>query len=204
MELLFGFLTIGTIAILGAVSPGPDFAVVAKNSLLMSRKIGMWTALGVGTGIFVHVIYSLIGIGLIISKSILLFTIIKYAGALYLIYLGIQLLRSKKNELVITLEGENKTSTEAFWEGFLTNALNPKASLFFLGVFTQVVDPSTPFLVQIMYGLEIAAIVGCWFILLAHLLTIGHVQKRLSKISHHINRAMGGILVLLGLKVALS
>lgn len=209
MELLFGFVTIGMIGLLGAMSPGPDFAVVTKNSLLHSRKIGVYTALGVGVGILVHVAYSLVGIGFIISRSVLLFSVIKFVGAGYLVYLGYQLLRSKREDLNM---GETKRAVDntlispstAFKNGFFTNALNPKATIFFLSVFTQVIDPHTALFIQFAYGLEIAVIVGAWFSVLAYFLSTTVVQKRFIRIKHYFERATGAILILLGIKVALS
>ena len=85
MEYLAVFGTIAVISLLAAMSPGPDFIVVTKNSLSGSRGVGLCTALGVGLGILSHVTYSLIGIGFIISQSIILFAIIGVAIAYYFI-----------------------------------------------------------------------------------------------------------------------
>jgi len=137
MELLLSFATVGIVSLLAAMTPGPDFAVVTKNSLLGSRKAGLFTAIGVGLGIFLHVAYSLVGIGFIISQSIIIFSIIKYIGAVYLFYLGCKLLKAKRDSDT-QIEQVQKTAISPFKalrEGFLTNALNPKATLFFLSVF---------------------------------------------------------------------
>ncbi len=133
MEFLTPFVTVGAVGLLAAMSPGPDFAVVTKNSLFGSRRAGLFTAIGVGLGIFLHVAYSLVGIGLIISQSIALFSIIKYIGAAYLFYLGYQLLRAKRAEdgVIETNVGATTSPWRALREGFLTNAFNPKATLFF-------------------------------------------------------------------------
>src|SRR3954463_9342933 len=93
MTLLLSFITFGAIALLAAISPGPDFLVVTKNSINHSRRIGIMTALGVGSAILVHVAYTIVGVGLIISQSILLFSAIKLLGAMYLCYLGVTMLR---------------------------------------------------------------------------------------------------------------
>lgn len=188
------------------MSPGPDFAVVTKNSLFGSRTVGLFTAIGVGLGIFLHVAYSLVGIGVIISQSILVFSIIKYIGAAYLLYLGYQLLRAKK-ETKEEVQTENKftmSPVAALREGFFTNALNPKATLFFLSVFTQVIDPQTPLAIQALLGAEVAVIVGLWFVLLTLLITYGPVKGLFSKIHYYLMKVMGGALVLLGIKLALE
>jgi len=203
MEFLTPFIAVGIISLLAAMSPGPDFAVVTKNSLFGSRTTGLYTAIGVGLGIFLHVAYSLIGIGLIISQSILLFSVIKYIGALYLLYLGYQLLKSKRGEQKVVREsGEVSISPwSALREGFLTNALNPKATLFFLSVFTQVVDPQTPIFIQALLGTEVAIIVGLWFVSLTLLITYGPIKNLFSKAHYYLMKIMGGALVLLGIKL---
>lgn len=204
MEFLTPFIAVGAISLLAAMSPGPDFAVVTKNSLFNSRKIGLFTAIGVGLGIFLHVAYSLVGIGLIISQSILLFSIIKYIGALYLLYLGFQLLMAKREQNEVSGEKINKHVSigAALREGFFTNALNPKATLFFLSIFTQVVDPETPLLIQALLGTEVAVIVGLWFVLLTLLITYSPVKNLFSRVHYYLMKIMGGALILLGVKLA--
>lgn len=206
MELLTPFLIVGSISLLAAMSPGPDFAVVMKNSLFGSRRIGVVTAVGVGLGILLHVAYSLVGIGFIISQSIILFSIIKYLGALYLFYLAYQLLRAKSRGT--ETEGENElvtlTTAQAFREGLLTNALNPKATLFFLSIFTQVIDPNTVLALQAALGLEVAAVVMVWFVTLSLIVTYAPIKQTFMKAHAFIMKLMGGALILLGVKLALE
>jgi len=204
MEHLTAFITIGIISLLAAMSPGPDLAVVTKNSLFGSRKIGLFTAFGAGSGILLHVAYSLLGIGFIISQSILLFTIIKYIGAAYLLYLGYQLLKAKKDasDTLDVAQPVSITSLQAFKEGFLTNALNPKATLFFLSIFTQVISPATPLILQALLGLEVAIIVGLWFTILVFIISYEPVKKSFSKTHYYLMKIMGGALIVLGIKLA--
>lgn len=203
------FLTVALIHLLAVASPGPDFAVVTKNSLTHTRKVGIATAIGVGLAICLHVMYSIVGIGVLISKSILLFNVIKYIGALYLVYIGIMALRSKP-EKVTDESNDLKHVTEsisykkAFGMGFLTNALNPKATLFFLSVFTQVINPLTPKIIQTLYGLEMVIMTAVWFTLIAVFFSNGLIKQRIVKYKHHIDRVFGGVLVALGIKVALT
>src|SRR3990167_8795475 len=98
MTFLAEFLTVVVVHMLAVMSPGPDFVMISRNSLVYSRKVGVYSAIGLGLGILVHVTYSLIGIGLIISKSILLFSILKFIGAAYLIYVGYKCLRAKPHQ----------------------------------------------------------------------------------------------------------
>src|SRR3989338_2489374 len=129
MSFLPEFLTVAVIHLLAVMSPGPDFVLISRNSLIYSRKVGVYSAVGLGLGILVHVTYSLIGIGLIISKSIVLFSILKYAGAAYLIYIGYKCVRAKPLEQAETElpKQADLGKLAAIRMGFLTNVLNPKA-----------------------------------------------------------------------------
>lgn len=208
MEYVLGFFAVGAVALLGAVSPGPDFAMVVKNALLGSRQAGIATALGVATGCLVHVTYIIIGIGALVSESIIAFTVVKWLGALYLLFLGAKMLLSKKSASVSIepLEGARPTLSLAasFKQGLLTNVLNPKATLFFLAIFTQVISLQTPILFKVGYGLEVAVLVGIWFTSLTFFLNIAVFKSALSRSLHRIEQAMGAVLVLLATKVVLE
>jgi|SRR3989344_5487200 len=208
MELLLSLAAFGVVNFLAAVSPGPDFFVVSKNSIGYSRRIGVYTALGVGCGIFVHVAYTIVGIGFVISQSVVLFSLIKVWGALYLCYLGIKLLRSKSETNLLNASTEKetaeKTGWNAFGEGFLTNVLNPKAAVFFVSVFSQLVSPELPIVLQSLYGVEAAVIVAAWFVFLAVTLSYSKIVPVLNRFQSHILKAMGGVLILLGIRLAFS
>jgi len=87
------FIAVVTITLLAVISPGPDFAMVSRNSLLNSRRSGILTAIGIGSGVLIHVGYTLIGVGVLIQQSLWLFNLLKIIGAAYLIYLGVGMLR---------------------------------------------------------------------------------------------------------------
>lgn len=204
MELLLSFGAFGVVALLAAMSPGPDFLVVSKNSVGHSRKAGIMTALGVGLGNSIHVTYTVIGIGLIISQSIFLFSAIKIAGALYLVYLGVHLMTERQEEAPIASSEMPIGSRQAFKQGFLTNVLNPKATLFFVSVFSQFVSPSLPVAVRTLFGAEAVVVVSLWFIALAFVLTVAPVRAVIGKVQARVMKVMGAALLLLGVKVAVS
>lgn len=201
-------LTVAVIHLLAVMSPGPDFVIVTKNSLSYSRKIGTYTALGVALGIIVHVTYSLLGIGLLISQSIILFTIIKLLGAFYLIWIGIKALRSKpsevENELLPEKNKKYMSPLGAVKNGFLVNVLNPKATLFFLALFTQVINPSTPKNIEVIYGIEMTVATFLWFSVIAYFFSHSKLKVKIKKISRYIDKVTGLALIALGIKVALS
>jgi len=201
------FLTIALVHLLAVASPGPDFAIMLKQSLTQSRRTVVWTAFGVALGILVHVAYSLVGIGLIIAQSIVLFSIIKWIGAGYLLFIGWKSLTAKPP---VKITGSTHTDTPAMPAcaavrvGFLCNALNPKATLFFLALFTQIVDPSTPLIIQLLYGAYMSVATFLWFSGLGSVLTLNALRKRLHSVHLWAERVMGVALIALGIRVALS
>lgn len=201
-------LTVAVVHLLAVMSPGPDFAMVTRNSLIYSRKIAIYTSLGIALGISIHVAYSLLGISFIISKSIILFNTIKYIGAGYLLYIGYKSLKAKptkdipENSLMETTKHISNKS--AVWSGFLTNVLNPKATLFFLALFTQVINPLTPKYIQLFYGLEMMIITFIWFSIVSILFSNNLIKAKVNKFQHYIERVTGAVLVGLGIKVALT
>ena len=205
MNFLPELFTVAVVHLLAVVSPGPDFVMISKNSLVHSRKVGVYSAAGLGLGVLIHVTYSLIGIGLIISKSILLFSVLKFAGAAYLIYIGYKSLRARPRELQAKEIGEqnNLGKLAAIRVGFFTNILNPKVSLFFFALFTQVINPQTPKAIQALYGLEMSMMTFVWFALVATILSHKLVKARFASVQHHLERLFGVILIALGIRVAL-
>ncbi|HSC83494.1 MAG TPA: LysE family transporter [Pseudomonas sp.] len=201
------FLTVALIHLLAVASPGPDFAIVVRESVAHGRRAGTWTALGVGTGIFVHVGYSLLGIGLIVSQSIMLFNALKWLAAAYLFYIGIKALRAKPatpGALDVSAEAGERSPRGAFMTGFVTNGLNPKATLFFLSLFTVVINPHTPLAVQAGYGVYLAFATALWFCLVALLFSQPRVRAGFARMGHWFDRLMGAVLVGLGIKLAFT
>lgn len=206
-------LTLLLVHQLGLMSPGPDFAVVVKNSLLSSHRAGLFTALGIMTGLLVHLAYTFAGLGFIISQSILLFSLIKYAGAAYLVWIGIKGLRAKripdheKESVPVETHGHASlpTSTmQAFRQGLLTNVLNPKVTLFFLSVFSQFITPETGLATRLVYACALLIQNFVWFSIVATLFSAPALRLRLHSVRHHLDRTMGAVLIALGLRVALS
>ena len=121
------FITIAIVYLLGLVTPGPDFAIVIKQSVINGRVAALWTTLGIALGNTIHMLYSIVGIGLVISQSILLFNAVKYAGAAYLVFIGIKSMIAKKN--IAQQEGKKTKKSQSAWQavrlGFCVNALNP-------------------------------------------------------------------------------
>lgn len=194
--------TVATITILAVISPGADFAMVSRNSMMTSRRAGVLTAVGISLGVLVHVAYSLLGVGLIISRSALLFNLIKYLGAAYLVFLGISMIRARPT--VDAAPRPALSDIGALRTGFLTNATNPKTTLFVVSLFTQVISPRTPLFVQLGYGAFMSLAHLAWFILVACAFSSAPAQRAVASCRHHVERAIGGVLVCLGLTLALA
>ena len=206
MTYLPEFLTVAAVHLLAVMSPGPDFVMITRNSLIYSKRTGIYSSVGLGLGILLHVTYSLVGIGFIISKSIVLFSTIKLLGAAYLVWIGYQSLKSKPHTINVVQEDkrEDLSPLTAVRLGFLTNALNPKATLFFLALFTQVIQPQTPFAIKLLYGAEMSVATFAWFALVTTALSHPMIKNRFVCVAHYLERAFGVILIALGIKVALS
>ncbi|KPA93682.1 putative threonine efflux protein [Pseudomonas asplenii] len=201
------FLTVALIHLLAVASPGPDFAVVVRESVTHGRRAGTWTALGVGSAIFLHVGYSLLGIGLIVSQSIVLFNVLKWLAAAYLLYIGFKALRARPAAAAteaLAREAGQRTARGAYVAGFVTNGLNPKATLFFLSLFTVVINPHTPLAIQAGYGVYLAAATALWFCLVARLFSQPRVRAGFARMGHWFDRTMGAVLIAIGVKLAFS
>src|SRR5690606_22090539 len=179
------FLTVALVHLLAVASPGPDFAVMLRQALTQARRNALLSAIGIGLGILLHVGYSLLGIGLVIQQSVMLFTVLKVIGALYLLWIAWHCLKAKPGGVhVETTGGKVQTGWAAFRLGFLTNVLNPKATLFFVSLFSVVINPDTPILLQAGYGLYMALATGLWFAMVAVFFTHPRVRRGFNRFGH--------------------
>lgn len=206
IEFIPTLLTLAALDIIATISPGPDFAVVVKNSLLYSRKTAMITVLGISFGIIVHLSYIVLGLGVIIQENEWLFLSMKWLGAGYLLYIGIKGLMAKKASLdsVVMTQRKDIPPLQAFRSGFLTNALNPKCILFFISLFSAVVPPHTPTFILLLGGLVIFINTIVWFGFVAFCLSGKKTREKFNAAGHWIERITGGILVSLGAKLLLA
>ena len=196
------FVSIAGFHLLAVASPGPDFAIVLKQSLRYGKRIGIYTALGIGSGILLHIIYSLLGFGLLIQKFEWAYIMFKLIGAGYLIYLGIMALKAQPFE-VKNYHHENTgiPHSKAFKQGFFVNALNVKATLFFITIYTAFVSQQTPIGWQVSYGLYMAIATALWFSFLAILFGNKHIKSKIGTIGIWIERITGVVMIVLAFKL---
>lgn len=198
------WLAVITITLLACISPGPDFAMVSRNGLLLSRRAGLLTAVGIGAGVLVHVCYTLLGLGWVLQQTPWLFNALKLAGAAYLVYLGIKMIRSGPASEQLNAPPPAISDLAALRMGFLTNALNPKTSIFIVSLFMGVVRPDTALTVQVAYGLFIASAHLVWFGLVALCFSTGKMREKLMASRQWIDRGFGGLLVSFGILLAIA
>ncbi|MCX2695234.1 LysE family translocator [Ochrobactrum chromiisoli] len=203
---LFELASLMAIFAFAIVSPGADLAMVIRQSLMHGRREAIITSFGIGAALMMHVTYTVLGLGLIISKSIYLFNIVKWCGVAYLVYIGIKALRAGTTKIDIDMREQDKqrkqSALKAFSLGFAANALNPKAVFFFLSIFSTVVSLHTPTEVKLGYGVVMATALISWFIGVSLFMTTPKMRAVFSRASKWIDRTSGVVFIALGLKLA--
>ena len=189
------------------ITPGNDMLYVATKSTSQGVKAGIVSALGIAGGCIVHLLAAVIGLSAIIANSATTFNIIKYAGAAYLVYLGIKSFLSNQNQFSISNEVEKKSPPKLFWEGLFTNVLNPKVALFFLAFLPQFIHPEKG-----NAGMQVL-LLGLWFnfsgtiVNMIVALLFGKLGNWLADKQGFVqwqNKITGVLLIGLGIKIALS
>lgn len=201
------FLIFALASLVLNMTPGNDMLYVATRSTSQGVKAGIVSALGIAGGCIVHLLAAVIGLSAIIASSAIAFDVIKYAGAAYLIYLGVKSFLSKQNKFSINTSIEKKSLARLFWQGVLTNVLNPKVALFFLAFLPQFIHPEKG-----NTSMQIL-LLGLWFNISGTIVNsivailFGKIGNWLADKQAFIkwqNKVTGLLLVSLGIKVALS
>jgi len=197
------------------LTPGPDVLYVVSNALRGGARVGVVAALGTTVGCFVHIFAAAVGVSALMAASATAFTVLKWLGATYLVYVGVRLLLSKA-ESAIQLEAVPAHSTGAtgqnglktiFLRGFWTNALNPKVALFFLAFLPQFITPSMDnkplafLLLGLLFNFN-----GMW-VNMGWALTAAWLARRVDAVQrgmHWLDRIAGAMFITFGLKLALT
>lgn len=198
-------IAVALFTVLAVISPGADFAMVTRSSYAQGRKAGLAAAVGIALGVQVHVLYTVLGIAVIISQSPTLFLCMKVVGAGYLVYLGY---KSLTNTARISLDGIDRHTgaslAAALRTGFLTNALNPKTMLFVISAYTQVVQPGSQLALDFAYGAFMSFAHWLWFSLVAVFFSSTALRKAMIERQRLVDRVIGLALIGLGLAVAVT
>lgn len=208
---MFGIINFETFLIAGIIlnlTPGTDTMYILGRSISQGKKAGILSALGIASGALMHCVFAALGLSLILAKSALAFEIVKYAGAAYLIFLGIKMLISKTDtEFKLQKNNEQTNYRKIYISGIFTNVLNPKVALFFLAFLPQFIDPSyvqssLPFLIL---GLTFVSTGTIWCLALAFFSSkLSKKIRQNYKIKKWLDKITGGIFIILGIKLALS
>lgn len=193
-----------SITILAVISPGADFAMVTRNSYLFGRSAGIYSAVGISLGVQVHVMYTMLGAGVLITHSPWVFDILKYIGALYLMYIGFKTISSVttvENNTVENRDYASQSNVIALKTGFLTNAFNPKTMLFVISVYTQFVSNETPLTTLIAYGLFMSISHLLWFSFIALFFSHPRLRSIMINGQSYVNKVIGSCLMGLGLSL---
>ena len=188
------------------IAPGPDMLYVITRGMTHGRKAGMLSAVGVICGILVHTSAAAFGLTLVFQTSAIVFLIVKYLGAIYLIYLGIKAWQDK-NILSLQTSSSNVSPQRLFCQGVLSNVLNPKIAIFFLAFLPQFVDRggSQVTLQLITLGLTFAFLGLCFLLVVGYSSgTIGSWLSRRPHYTQSLQRLSGAILIGLGVRLALT
>ncbi|MCC5903631.1 MAG: LysE family translocator [Halomonas sp.] len=191
--------------------PGPDSVLIMARSATQGWRAGSAAALGIGSGTFVHIFAAAVGLSALLATSSTAFAVVKYIGAAYLLYVGISLIRSKKQR---TSESEKTLAAppslsyrRIFMQGFLTNVLNPKVAVFFLAFVPQFISPDSTnkALAFIVLGciFNFNGMLWCHFLAISSAFASQRVQAS-ETIALWLNRLIGGVFISFGIKLALA
>ncbi|MEO0539884.1 MAG: LysE family translocator [Cyanobacteria bacterium P01_A01_bin.105] len=190
------------------LAPGPDMVYILSRTIAQGQKIGLASSLGVCTGALVHVVAAALGVSAILATSAVAFAVVKYVGAAYLFYLGVQAWRSKGTQFQVAPGKVDQVSVwQAFRQGMLVDILNPKVAIFFMAFLPQFVRAEAGSTVLQTIGLGLLVIlvamgVEATFVLVAGRVT--HVFRHNRRLSLGLDRLLGSILIGLGLRLVLT
>jgi threonine/homoserine/homoserine lactone efflux protein len=199
------WLSFVVICIMGALSPGPSLALVIKNTLAGGTSQGYATAISHGLGVALYAAITATGIAVIIVQSPLIFSIIQYAGAAFLLYLGIKSLLSKKDNEVFSEDNTaNKSKVNGWRDGFLIAFLNPKLAIFFLALFSQFLGEEASSEQKMIMTATVGSIDALWYCLVTFTLSRGNIISKLRENSHIVDKVTGSFLILLAARIVIS
>ncbi len=199
------WLSFVAICVMGALSPGPSLAIVIKNTLAGGTPQGYATAISHGLGVALYAAITATGIAVVIVQSPLIFNIIQYTGAVFLLYLGIKSLLSKKvNQAFSDEVKQEKVQVNGWRDGFLIAFLNPKLAIFFLALFSQFLTGDASDEQKIIMTATVGSIDALWYCLVTFTLSRGNIINKLRANSHIVDKVTGSFLILLAARVVIS
>lgn len=200
-------LALGGVILLAAMSPGPDFVIVTRNAVLSGRRAGMACAAGIAAGVFGWAVVTALGLAGLLAASAVAFTVVKLAGAAYLVLLGVRaLLAARRGDYAApTDDGTGSTGAlAAFRQGLVTNLLNPKVAVFFVALLPQFVPAEASALDHLAVAVVAAGVSVVWFTMLANVVSVLRRVLTTRRVRRAIDAVMGTLLVALGVRIAVQ
>ena len=194
------WLSLVAVCCIGAMSPGPSLAVVLRHTISNGRAHGITVAITHAVGVAVWAMLTIWGLALLVTKTPLLYTLITYAGAGYLAWMGVKAIRSKGSEQ-LSIDKRAAPLIEAARDGVLISLLNPKLAVFFIALFSQFVSADLTLFDQLLMMTTVASIDSIWYIVVAVALSHSNVLNKLQRQSAIIDKISGFVLVGLALRV---
>ena len=192
------FMLIAFAHFIALLSPGADFVYIVNSAIHNKAKIAIGASLGIALSNAFYIMLCLFGYATIFSQSNLLTDNIKIIGGIYLLYLGVHILKSKSSTLAVkTLVTNKSTFKKELLRGFYLSFLNPKISIFYISLFTLVVNKNTPWKIQLFYGIWMALFVFIWDTLLIFLLNIKSIKKKILSFTN-LEKILGSLLIIMG------
>ena len=192
------------------ITPGPDMLYIAGRTARQGFRSGLAAVMGINAGCLVHTFAAAIGLSAILMASTKAFFIVKLVGAAYLVYVGISLLLEKERagtSLEISSTLSLKTARQVFWQGFLTNVLNPKVALFFLAFLPQFISTDSTTKPAAFVLLGVIFIFNSLFVTIGFAALIARASARFrssSRVALWLNRCCGALFIAIGVKLALT
>jgi len=192
------------VVLLAAMTPGPDFAIVVRRSVRSGVRSGMAAALGVGAGVFVWAVSAAVGVAALLEASAVAFSIVKIAGAIYLLYLGVRALRSASRDDPAEQDADRGPQSVwmSFRQGLMCNLLNPKVAAFFMALMPQFVGDGSAYGVTLLLAGIAGATALSWFCVLANLVSALRRVFARPAVRRVVDAVMGTALVGLGIRLA--
>ncbi len=200
------YLEFAFIVLIALISPGPDFAIIVKNSLVYSKRSAVYTALGIALSNLFHASYSLVGFGVFVAKYTWALEFIKYIGASYLVYIGVQCVKSKKKSTSNNEENFNRITNdlslrEAILSGFLNSLFNPKAMLFYISVFSLVIPKNVGIISQASLLFIVFSESFLWFGCIAFIFSSKKIKHGFHLFGHWVDRVIGVAMIAFGVRL---
>lgn len=201
---LTSWLSLVAVCVMGAISPGPSLAVILRLSISQTALHGVLASVAHGLGVGFWVFVTLQGLAVLIEQHQQIFSGLTIFGGLYLAWLGTKALRHAGKGQVDEVESVKSSYWEAICDGLMISLMNPKIALFFLALFSQLIDAEMTTIMKFQFWTTVVVIDGGWYVLVALLLASGPVLPWLRKNMVWVDRIMGSLLLVIGLKVILS